>query len=195
MLQHHYRSPMEFSKGQLETMKRGWQRLNRAYQEMLEISPPLSVERAREQGAPEELLAAVKGTQEKFLHAMADDFNTALALASLFELIRDVRPYRAGASSASAGEKAGIGAALAVLQRLGAGILGVLTEDDVDEGTARDGASDELVRGLVELVLEIRANARKAKDFATADHLRSRLQELGIVVEDRPEGTRWSFKG
>ena len=195
VLQHHYRSPMEFSKGQLETMKRGWQRLNRAYQEMLEISPPLSVERAREQGAPEELLAAVKGTQEKFLRAMADDFNTALALASLFELIRDVRPYLAGASSASAGEKAGIGAALAVLQRLGAGILGVLTEDDVDEGTARDGASDELVRGLVELVLEIRANARKAKDFATADHLRSRLQELGIVVEDRPEGTRWSFKG
>ncbi len=195
VLQHHYRSPMEFSKGQLETMKRGWQRLNRAYQEMLEISPPLSVERAREQGAPEELLAAVKGTQEKFLRAMADDFNTALALASLFELIRDVRPYLAGASSASAGEKAGIGAALAVLQRLGAGILGVLTEDDVDEGAARDGASDELVRGLVELVLEIRANARKAKDFATADHLRSRLQELGIVVEDRPEGTRWSFKG
>jgi len=71
----------------------------------------------------------------------------------------------------------------------------VLTEDDVEEVAARDGASDELVRSLVELVLEIRANARKAKDFATADHLRSRLQELGIVVEDRPEGTRWSFRG
>ena len=49
---------------------------------------------------------------------MADDFNTALALASLFELIRDVRPYLAGAP-APAGEKAGIGAALAVLQRWG----------------------------------------------------------------------------
>ncbi len=195
VLQHHYRSPMEFSKGQLETMKRGWQRLNRAYQEMLEISPPLSVEGLGSKARRKSSWRRSKGLKRNFSRAMADDFNTALALASLFELIRDVRPYLAGASSASAGEKAGIGAALAVLQRLGAGILGVLTEDDVDEGTARDGASDELVRGLVELVLEIRANARKAKDFATADHLRSRLQELGIVVEDRPEGTRWSFKG
>lgn len=165
--------------------------MNKAYQGMQAISSPLSLEEAQQIGASEELVAVAQKTEEKFLRAMADDFNTALALASLFELVRDVRPYVANGDITEA-QRAGIGAALSVLERYGNGILGVLTEDDVDQ--ARDGAGDELVHGLVDLILQVRADARKARDFETADRLRDRLQELGIVVEDRPDGTRWSFR-
>jgi len=51
-----------------------------------------------------------------------------------------------------------------------------------------------LVAKLMELVIEIRANARKSKDFATADLVRNKLTEAGIVLEDRPDGTGWSKK-
>lgn len=192
VLQHHYRSPMEFSKAQLETMKKGWQRLNKAYQQMRERSSPLSLEEARQSGAAEALVRSAQRTEEKFFHAMADDFNTAAALASLFELIRNARPYVA--RPGPGGEEAGVGLVVGVLERLGGAIFGVLTEDDVGQCAAVDGANDGLVHGLIDLIVELRTEARQAREFDKADRLRERLQELGVVLEDRPEGTRWSFK-
>jgi cysteinyl-tRNA synthetase len=57
-----------------------------------------------------------------------------------------------------------------------------------------EGADEGLVAQLMELVIEIRANARKAKDFATADLVRNKLTAAGIVLEDRPDGTGWARK-
>jgi len=192
VLQHHYRSPMEFGGEQLETMKRGWLRLNRTYQQLAGAAPAAGVDEARKAGAPEELLHAVQRTRERFFAAMADDFNTAAALASLFELLREVRPLLG--QSPDDGAKAALGAARAVLEELGAGILGVLTLDPLDPAGDTGGRSDELVRELVNLIVEIRSEARAARDFARADRIRDALQRLGIVLEDRPDGTRWSFK-
>jgi cysteinyl-tRNA synthetase len=59
---------------------------------------------------------------------------------------------------------------------------------------APGGSDDGLVAKLMDLVIEIRANARKAKDFATADLVRNKLTAAGIVLEDRPDGTGWSRK-
>jgi cysteinyl-tRNA synthetase len=70
------------------------------------------------------------------------------------------------------------------------GVLGLFLEAPQAGG----GADEALVAGLMELVIEIRANARKAKDFATADLVRDRLGSLSIVLEDRADGTGWSRK-
>ena len=194
VLQHHYRSPMEFSKAQLETMKRGWERLNKAYQQMRVESAAISPGGAREKEALDPLVQSAQKTEEKFFQAMADDFNTPAALASLFELIRDARPYFAGGETLSEAERAGLSAAVSVLERIGGGIFGVLTEDDLGQGAAVGSGDEGLVQGLVELIIELRTEARQAREFDKADRLRDRLQELGIVLEDRSEGTRWSFK-
>ena len=72
------------------------------------------------------------------------------------------------------------------------GVLGMFLEPPKSQ---TDGTADEgLVGQLMDLVIEIRANARKTKDFATADLVRNRLAEAGIVLEDRPDGTGWSRK-
>jgi cysteinyl-tRNA synthetase len=70
------------------------------------------------------------------------------------------------------------------------GVLGLFLAPPPQTG----GADEGLVAKLMELVIEIRANARKAKDFATADLVRNKLTEAGIVLEDRPDGTGWSKK-
>jgi cysteinyl-tRNA synthetase len=69
-------------------------------------------------------------------------------------------------------------------------VLGIFLQPPQPAG----GADEGLVAKLMDLVIEIRANARKAKDFATADLVRTKLTEAGIVLEDRPDGTGWSRK-
>jgi cysteinyl-tRNA synthetase len=71
------------------------------------------------------------------------------------------------------------------------GVLGMFLRSPQAVG---GGADEGLVAKLMELVIEIRANARKAKDFATADLVRDKLTAAGIVLEDRPGGTGWSKK-
>ena len=73
------------------------------------------------------------------------------------------------------------------------GVLGMFLE--APRAQAGGEADEGLVGKLMDLVIEIRANARKSKDFATADLVRNRLTEAGIVLEDRADGTGWSRKG
>lgn len=139
---------------------------------------------------------ALAETPARFDAAMADDFNTALAIAALFDLARAVNGYRQHLARRGAGvneaEAAVLQGAEAVFTRLGGELLGVVPPEDAAERAAADGAADErLVAALIELVLEVRQEARAAKNWAVADRIRARLQELGVVIEDTPEGTRW----
>ena len=77
-----------------------------------------------------------------------------------------------------------------VFTRLGGDVLGVVKSKYTEEA----GAHDEAIGALVGLLIEQRANARQAKDFATADAVRDKLDEAGIVLEDKPEGTQWRWK-
>ncbi len=124
---------------------------------------------------------------------MDDDFNTAIAIATLFDFVRVVNKFidqHALEAKKPAAELASLDAMMLVLREL-TGTLGLFLE----EPQAQAGGADEaLVGKLMELIIEIRANARKTKDFATADLVRNKLTEAGIVLEDRPDGTGWSKK-
>jgi cysteinyl-tRNA synthetase len=112
-----------------------------------------------------------------FEAAMDDDFNTAGALAQLFDLVRAIHQAReAGA------ETAAVETAQSTLRRL-AGVLGLRLE--------RAQAGSATLAPLVELLIELRQDLRKAGQYPLADRIRERLVELGIVLEDGKQGTTW----
>jgi cysteinyl-tRNA synthetase len=122
--------------------------------------------------------AAVEAARASFVAAMDNDFNTAGALASLFELVRAINSARdAGTGGAP------FAAAQGALREL-AGVLG-LRLDPAQKAKSQD------VAPFVELLIEVRAELRKAKQFALADLVRTRLSDLGVTLEDGPQGTRW----
>ena len=125
----------------------------------------------------EQLAGTAGATRAQFVAAMDDDFNTAAAMAAIFELVRAINTAR----------DAGVGgepfaAAQATLREL-AGVLGLTL--------AAPKPAEQAAAPFIELLIELRAELRKAKQFALADMLRQRLSELDITLEDGPQGTRW----
>jgi len=122
---------------------------------------------------------------------MDDDFNTGGAVGSLYELLTalnrfaDVRGLETAKADPAAREEFVTG--VRVLRELSQ-ILGLFWEAPKKE----TGGNDQLVGGLMQLLLDLRAEARKAKNFATADAIRDGLAPTGIKLEDRAGGTEWS---
>ncbi|MAK90381.1 MAG: cysteine--tRNA ligase [Oleibacter sp.] len=114
---------------------------------------------------------------QRFHAAMDDDFNTPEAIAALFDLVRQVNKSSGEEQAALAGQ----------LKYLG-GVLGCLQSDP--ETFLQSGAGDDAA--WIEEMIQKRADAKKAKDFATADGVRDELLAKGIVLRDGPEGTSWS---
>jgi cysteinyl-tRNA synthetase len=146
--------------------------------------------------------------QLEFMRAMDDDFNTAGAVAALFEALPTVNRFmdeRGIESTISDGDRKTLDAFVASLRFLGR-LLGIFeapveAEAGLDEamlaalrtilgdlGADASGDADAMVRRLIDL----RAAARKEKNFQRADEIRNRLNEASIVLEDRPGGTTWS---
>jgi cysteinyl-tRNA synthetase len=123
------------------------------------------------------LAHGVASARETFLKAMDNDFNTAGALAALFELVRAINVAR----DASVGGEP-FAAAQASLREL-AGVLGLRL--DAQTSQSQD------IAPFVELLIETRTALRKAKQFELADTIRKRLADLGVTLEDGPQGTRW----
>ncbi len=138
------------------------------------------------------LLAEVAKLRSAFVEKMDDDFNTAAATSDLFEIARTVNRFidaenledSKKRNDASMGE---LTAAMKVLRELGA-ILGLFLK----EPKANDsGGAAETVAGLMDLIIQLRANARGKKDFETSDTIRDGLTGLGITLQDLKEGTTW----
>ena len=117
----------------------------------------------------------------RFIEAMDDDFNTVEATAELHALAGELNRARRNGDEAEAARLAG------VLKRLGA-VLGVLERAPSD---FLQGGTGDLTPERIEALIEARAQAKKAKDFAEADRIRDDLLEQGIVLEDGREGTTW----
>jgi cysteinyl-tRNA synthetase len=198
LLSTHYRSPIHFGEEPLGESARAMEAFERLFARYERVAgkPFHSLPcRGRREGDGGVAAAGsdVKPLREKFLAAMDDDFNTAIAIATLFDLVRVVNKFidqHSLEAKKPAAELATLDAMMLVLREL-TGVLGLFLEPP----RAKAGGADEaLVGKLMELVIEIRANARKVKDFPTADLVRNKLAEAGIVLEDRPDGTGWARK-
>ena len=181
ILQSHYRSPLDFSDAALHAADSGYQRIAEAVRDMrkrLKVAPegPMDQDVARQ-------LEALK---TRFEEAMNDDLNTSVALSVLFDLVR-VTNTLAAAGTAT---RQTLGAVDDLFGRLGGDVLGVVKSEYAETA----GGNDEAVGKLVAILIEQRAAARKNMDFATADAVRKRLDEEGIVLEDTPQGTQWRWK-
>jgi cysteinyl-tRNA synthetase len=117
--------------------------------------------------------------QQTFVEAMDDVFNSSSGLAALFELVRAVNTARdAGATDAQ------LKPAQETLKTL-TGILGLR----LDEKKASGGEADKFIA----LLVEVRSEARKQKNWALGDLIRDRLKELGVAIEDGKDGTSWRW--
>ena len=180
ILSAHYRGPMDYSEEAMRAAERGVERLHNTVRG---VRLRLAGEQEPE-GEPEaDVAEALEVHRQAFLAAMDDDFNTPRALAALHELAREVNKWLDGERDLT---PASLTAIDATFRELGGQVLGIIPDELGPRGVA-----EETLAGLVELVLAIREEYRRAKDWARADDLRDRLAELGIVVEDSPQGPRW----
>lgn len=166
----HYRSPMAFGDDTYESAKRGLERLIGAVRGLDRREVP-------DTRPDHELADATDEARERFETAMNDDFNTPVALSALFDLARAIN--RAQDRTPGTPE---IRWAQAHLQDL-AIVLGLKLQEP--ESASVDSAP------FIDLLLEVRQQLRQAKQFELADQVRDRLSELGVVIEDSADGTRW----
>ncbi len=172
MLSAHYRSPLNFSGELMEAAKNGYERIvtsvgNLSYLAENGADGELSEE---EKG----LLEEAEGFETKFDEAMDDDFNTADAIAAIFELVKFANTY--------AGESRSKEFLEALKQKIVSlsDICGLIVEK-----------KEELLDADIESLIAERQEARKAKNFARADEIRKELLDKGILLEDTREGVKW----
>ena len=165
-LSSHYRSPLSYSDEGCAAMERSLDRMRHALdRDGGEGSQPLDPESYRRQ----------------FFEAMDDDLNTPRALASLFDLARDINRNSDEGNAVSDSQDA--------LRHLG-GILGLTFAERADGA----GASGAAAGPFIELLLETRTALRQSRQFEQADRIRDGLEELGVSVEDTPNGPVWQFR-
>ncbi len=201
LLSTHYRRPIDFSEERIREVDKGLDTFHRFFkryqrvigQSFFAIQP--AAQRPQGEFPPQgELLTQVQGLRKRFLESMDDDFNTGGAIGDLFELVRALNKFvddekLEGAGKNDAAKVAALQRGASTLKELGA-VLGLFRTPREESAAASGG--DELVGQLMQLLIEIRADARKAKNFATADKVRTSLTALGITLEDRPDGTEWT---
>lgn len=176
----HYRSPIDFTGERLVEAQKGLERIKN-------LRDRLAAYKDKDGAVTqwgEELLGILAKRKEEFIQAMDDDFNTALAIGVIFELARDLNRFLNSADDSLAG-------ALAQGWRLMDELTGVL---GLFQKTENQGDQEGLVNGLMDLILNIRQQARSKKDWPTADMIRDSLKELEIIIEDTPQGPKWKRK-
>lgn len=172
MLSAHYRSPLNFSADLMEAAGNGLERIMTCVENLKFLLSGAKTELLTEEEKAQ--LEEAEGYREKFEAAMDDDLNTADGISVIFELVKFANTKADGESSKEFLQK------LLSLLRTLTDVLGLIVDK-----------KEEMLDADVEAMIEARQAARKAKDFARADAIRSELLEKGIVLEDTREGVKW----
>lgn len=172
VLSSYYRSPLAYGPEIVADQQRKLERLRSA------LEPAVGL--MNEGAAVSALQQTIATAEQHFTQSMDDDFNTSGAMAALFELVRSMNVAR----------DAGVGPHMIEqgqhkLRELAA-ILGLSLERQSSSGAQE-------ATPFIELLIELRSDLRKAKQYAIADQLRERLAALGVTLEDSAQGTRWRF--
>lgn len=162
-----YRSPINYSVEIIEQAKNSLERLYTCRNNI-----DFALKTALDGGEVPEFIEQHKN---EFITAMEDDLNTADALASIFMLVKDINN-----AIANGAKKTALEASADMFDQL-TGVLGLVYNRKV-----------EVLDSEIEQLIEKRTEARKAKDFKTADEIRDKLKEMGIILEDTPQGVKWS---
>ncbi len=172
MLNAHYRSPLNFSADLMESSKNALERITEAAARLRDRQAAATVQEATED--EKKLMQEETAFVTKFEESMDDDFNTADALAAVFELVKFANTnVQEGSSKEFAGHT------LEVMTKL-CDVLGLTLEK-----------KEEILDEEIENLIAERQAARKAKDFARADEIRGLLLEKGIELKDTREGVKW----
>ncbi|WP_041523177.1 cysteine--tRNA ligase [Gilvimarinus agarilyticus] len=171
LISSHYRSPINYSEENLVEAKAGLDRLYSALRGY--------------EAVPAAPLSELSDNEfyQKFVAAMNDDFNTRVALAVMFDLVRALNSAKGGADAEPL---------VSALKAMGElfGLFGCAPDSFLQSASADDIAADD-----VEALIAERTQAKRDKNFARADEVRDQLLAAGIVLEDSPEGTKWRREG
>lgn len=174
----HYSSPITYDVASMEAAERGWERM---YNSVRLVRRAMND--APEGGDGNAFLERVQAAKETFVKAMDDDFNAPQALAALQEFTRETNGLLNG------GQTVGLETLSAINDLYGSlagDVLGIIpkTDDAVGGDASREGA-------LIEMMINMRAQARASKNWAESDRIRDQLAAIGVVLEDRADGTIW----
>ncbi|MEA5078252.1 MAG: cysteine--tRNA ligase [Anaerolineaceae bacterium] len=169
-----YRNPLSYSEDILDQAEKGIDRLRSA------LKPALPGAKGAPAASVDALAKQIETSKATFVDSMDDDFNSAGALAGLYELVRAINQARA-----DGGSDADLKAAQDALLELTA-VLGLTLQ--------QEKKNDQTVDGFVELLIEVRKEMRANKLWALSDRIRDRLAELGVTLEDSKEGSSWHWK-
>jgi len=171
MISSHYRSPINFSKDLLDSIKSSLERLYIAKSNLMHLLE--NAEDNPESQEDKDLKAKLLAHKESFIAAMDDDLNTADAVSAIFDLVRDVNSNINEGSSKNL-----VKFAFDLYMEL-AGVLGILNKKE-------ESLDDE-----IEKLIEERQQARKDRNWTLADKIRDDLKDKGIILEDTPQGVKW----
>lgn len=191
ILQAHYRGTLDFSNEALQAAEKGYKRVMQAARDLYAMAgralPCIAYGELSSAVAPDSCAAdsaEIKAVFEGVYDALCDDLNTPMALAQISEAVRLVNSAKAGQISLSEGD---IAALCGIFDDIVFGVLGLRDEAAGGE----EGAG--IIDALMDMVLEQRAAAKAARDWAASDRIRDRLKAIGIQVKDSKDGTEWSL--
>ncbi|MCL5987018.1 MAG: cysteine--tRNA ligase [Actinobacteria bacterium] len=185
MLQTHYRSTLDFSEENLIAARNAFERISELYLRLEDVSGTEKGIASRPDGYED--VKMLHQAKKDFMEAMDDDFNTPNAIAVIFNLVREVNKaldemnLEPGVDEATFALKA-----QTAIKEL-CSVLGLAP------GKGRK-LGNELAGSLLELLISLRDDARKRKDWQFSDRIRSELEKIGIALEDTAKGTRWLLK-
>ena len=185
ILQAHYRSTVDFSSEALEAAEKGLQRMQEAYARLLKIKPSAETTPS--------LLGEGRGEaslRQRCQEAMDDDLNTPFVIAALFDSAKAINTVHDGKATIS---EADLKELKEVWKTYAIDILGLRLEEEGSSLQGGDGGRLHAFHSAIDLLLNIRLQAKQNKDWATSDRIRNELTALGFQIKDTKDGFEWSI--